>query len=359
MKPFFTLLFAILSITTAFSQTTEMTGRVVDAATGEGLAYASVSIYHRPEATYTNTDGSFSLKVPTNRISDTAYISSVGYPGTTVLLRNINHPVIKLTKMVYPIDEVAVTAKRKKRKTIVINPISPQYNYYNTANLLYSNDDVLANNTVVSHRLNHFSLVYVPYDSLYKQYKYVKEITILQFLQGIDPSKDSEDVISKWRGSTDDWKLRIRILKAEPNPQQAELDDRPNNHPGDDILCDNVIATKNNATYDYDMDVETRNKVATMNAFEKSEYIRKTHINSLGTIKVNLEKYKIVVPKTGLYYGIEYLGPPQSRFWINRDSSNDLYIDWIYANGSWHTYYNNNKANGIHGKLPLSLTLSE
>jgi hypothetical protein len=366
MKKTLLLTLSSFLFTAAFTQTTEIKGRVVDATTGAGLAYASITIFNRPQATYTNMDGSFSLKVP--MITDTAYISCIGYPASTILLKDLNNTVVKLTKMAYSIDEVAIKAKRKRRKTMVINPVCHNPKYYNSFMGLWAQQG----DTVIKKRIFHggdychYVLVYVPYDTLYDRYKHIKDISFLQHLFGVNPDVDSYDKIASAIGVSDDWKLRIRIFKAEPNQQQTGLDARHNYHHGEDILLENVIVTKSNAFYTYDLDLETQTKLSAMSTMERLDYIKWHRVATTGDIKMNLEKFKITFPKTGIYYGIEYLDPAHSYgFYLCLDHSNENYFAWNFLHGSWHfdlfsdTPPSRGPATSSFWKPAISLTMSE
>ncbi|MFW6226737.1 MAG: carboxypeptidase-like regulatory domain-containing protein [Bacteroidota bacterium] len=88
----------------------EISGFVKEANSGKPVPFASVSLVGKPVGTITNTDGSFSLKIPQQFINDTIDVSSMGY-------KSIARPIAAFTENValflleidlIPIQEVII-----------------------------------------------------------------------------------------------------------------------------------------------------------------------------------------------------------------------------------------------------------
>ena len=108
-----------LTATPMFSPDQQLTGRVIDAATGAGLEYATVSAFDPDsvlrEGTVTDATGSFTLQLPAG-----AYllrIEFLGYAPEEVavrLARNTTLEAIALTAADVNLDAVEVTAERSR-----------------------------------------------------------------------------------------------------------------------------------------------------------------------------------------------------------------------------------------------------
>ncbi|MGC4036582.1 MAG: SusC/RagA family TonB-linked outer membrane protein [Chitinophagaceae bacterium] len=111
----------------ATAQTRQLSGVVSDDATGKGIVAVSVKIKGKPGGTVTNTEGEFSLKVPTGKV--TLEVSSSGYGTKDVTVEeNATSVTITLTQSTTNLNEVVVTAlgvkKEKKSLTYAAQQIN-------------------------------------------------------------------------------------------------------------------------------------------------------------------------------------------------------------------------------------------
>jgi hypothetical protein len=83
------------------SASRSLTGKIRDARTGGGIAYAAVGIPGTPVGTVSDTAGHFSLRVPVQYSGDTLLVSLLGYAPHRVLVRSLpagnRSPTIRLS----------------------------------------------------------------------------------------------------------------------------------------------------------------------------------------------------------------------------------------------------------------------
>ena len=88
----------------------EYKGRVVDARDGDALVYASLAVDGTNISTITNTEGYFSLKIPSGSNASTVMVSFLGYQSKQVPLSNFTNEntVIELETSVTQLAEVDI-----------------------------------------------------------------------------------------------------------------------------------------------------------------------------------------------------------------------------------------------------------
>jgi len=94
------LIFALLISATAFSEnvkdknekesTTQITGKITDRLTGENLAGVKVELPGTNITTYTDFEGVFILKVPSQNLNNEINISYISYESTHMSLKNFS-----------------------------------------------------------------------------------------------------------------------------------------------------------------------------------------------------------------------------------------------------------------------------
>ena len=82
-KAWTSLIVFILTALSATAQVFKVSGSVVDEA-GSPLSYASVAVEQPPTGTWTDNDGSFTLKLPAGK-----HILAVGYVGYRTVKREV------------------------------------------------------------------------------------------------------------------------------------------------------------------------------------------------------------------------------------------------------------------------------
>lgn len=102
--------------------TLELVGNIVDAETRAGLAYVNIGVINREIGTVSNSEGLFSFAFSEDNLGDTLRISRIGYEAQTFpvseLLNNKDKISIGLKEAVSELDEIVLTAREWKRKTL-------------------------------------------------------------------------------------------------------------------------------------------------------------------------------------------------------------------------------------------------
>ncbi len=114
-----------LLFTSAFAQTKEITGKVVDSTTGEPLSGVSVVTDKKGLATTTKGDGTFSLR--TDSKVTVLIFSSVGFTSQTFPVSSVPS-TIELTKASAAMDEVVVIGYGTQKKSSVTGAVSKYRN---------------------------------------------------------------------------------------------------------------------------------------------------------------------------------------------------------------------------------------
>ncbi|MBX2965232.1 MAG: carboxypeptidase-like regulatory domain-containing protein [Cyclobacteriaceae bacterium] len=102
--------------------TSDIVGIVIDKKNNMPLSYVNIGILNKETGTVTDTNGKFTLYLKEGFVNDTIKISSIGYKPVEILVKDITHkkqPVsIKLDEQINELDEVVITAKAFKKKTL-------------------------------------------------------------------------------------------------------------------------------------------------------------------------------------------------------------------------------------------------
>ncbi|WP_276485510.1 SusC/RagA family TonB-linked outer membrane protein [Paraflavitalea pollutisoli] len=112
--------FLLLHQFAALAQTRSVTGTVVDAATGQPVTGATVTVKGSSVAAATTTDGQFSIQLPVN---GRLLISGVGFIEQEVLPDGNAALVVKLEKLQNNLDEVVVVGYGAKKKATLTGSI--------------------------------------------------------------------------------------------------------------------------------------------------------------------------------------------------------------------------------------------
>ena len=101
---------------------TEFSGLILDEKTNEPLPYVNIGILNREIGTVSDIEGNFNLQLKKEFVNDTIRISSIGYRPIEIIVNNIkqkNEPLlIKLEEQISELNEVIITAKGFKKKTL-------------------------------------------------------------------------------------------------------------------------------------------------------------------------------------------------------------------------------------------------
>lgn len=106
----------------AFGQTT-VSGIIENAETKEPILYVNIGILNKNKGTVSNENGEFTLEIPTEFISDTIKVSSIGYESKTFIVVDFISKLkesrsIKLSEKVIELNKVVVSTKKLKEKIL-------------------------------------------------------------------------------------------------------------------------------------------------------------------------------------------------------------------------------------------------
>ncbi|MFD1145221.1 alpha/beta hydrolase-fold protein [Larkinella insperata] len=94
-------------------------GRIVDSSTAKPLAYVNIGIQKKNIGTVSRADGTFSLQLPNDHLSDTLTFSLVGYSEKRISINHLttnSSVTVELTERISTLDEVKITAKKPIEK---------------------------------------------------------------------------------------------------------------------------------------------------------------------------------------------------------------------------------------------------
>ena len=100
----------------------KVNGAVLDSKTGQPLQYVNVGVLNKSVGTVTNSKGQFELEIPEEFLGDTLKISMIGYKAREWIIEDSNSGDssmnIALEEQISELDEVVLTAKEYRRKTL-------------------------------------------------------------------------------------------------------------------------------------------------------------------------------------------------------------------------------------------------
>lgn len=128
MKSYSIILFIIAIILhPAFAQDQQqISGRVYDATTDEGLQFVNVGIEGTLIGTATDKNGIFRFTVPSNLIDGKLYFSAIGYQTQVIPVQSYlkNPGIIALQAQTYGIDDVEIQSKSKVPYRIIRDAVN-------------------------------------------------------------------------------------------------------------------------------------------------------------------------------------------------------------------------------------------
>ena len=113
--------FVIISLSSlhSFAQQT-ISGKIINSTTQQPIPYANIGLSKYNVGTISNPDGSFSLYIPANLLSDTLVVSSVGFGARIIPINYLlqrKKPVIYLNEKIVGLSPIVVSTKKEKLKT--------------------------------------------------------------------------------------------------------------------------------------------------------------------------------------------------------------------------------------------------
>ena len=110
-----------LEISTNTDSILEISGKVTDAKTGEGIPYVNIGIPNRERGTVTDSLGNFLLELDEDFGNDTLRISSIGYQSQDLLIPDLaGHKSISvsLQEHIGELNEIVIPVRGLKQKTL-------------------------------------------------------------------------------------------------------------------------------------------------------------------------------------------------------------------------------------------------
>ena len=318
MKNAISLCFLIIISSLSFGQTFKISGCVSDSQNHQVLSYASVMVFNHPIGISTDKKGFFELTLPDSLKMDSLVITYIGYKPRHLCINACNNDTIVLEPLTINLSEVFIKPSLKKPKSIIVNEFKIK-----DCEITYSKEPFNGRGTLyLPYRAKEPSIesIYIPYDQSYGSVTKIKEIWI--YLK----SFNSTPTFS-----------RIRIFKAGNGLKPTE-----------DLLTDPI-----------DLIVA-----------EKSQLL-----------KIDLGRYNLTLPGTGLFVGVEVLIIPENarEFQNNLGDKTTLYSPflyyfpaeeseykfWLFSKGTWVMQslavpeYLTRKPKNLFYKPAISLVLSE
>lgn len=96
-----------------------ISGKVINQTDGSPIPYANIGVMRSSVGTISNTDGTFSIRIPEKLINDTLVFSALGYGRKLIPIRFLKpdlHHSILLHEKTLVLNDVVVSAKREKNK---------------------------------------------------------------------------------------------------------------------------------------------------------------------------------------------------------------------------------------------------
>ena len=114
IKLFLTGLLFVLTAGLSFAQNRQITGTVIDASTGEPVAFASVQLKGTMTGTTTNESGKYTINAPGN---GTLIFSFIGYTTVEVAINNQNVVNVSLSPEAVNLEDIVVVAYGTAKKS--------------------------------------------------------------------------------------------------------------------------------------------------------------------------------------------------------------------------------------------------
>lgn len=120
MRKYFVVCFLFLA---AVLNAQGLKGVLKNADTKEGVPFVNVGILGKNIGTVSAEDGSFTLNIPAGHEADTLRVSTIGYANRDFIVRDFvkaitANPVLLLDQETIKLDEVVVSNKKPKQKTL-------------------------------------------------------------------------------------------------------------------------------------------------------------------------------------------------------------------------------------------------
>lgn len=297
-----------------FSQTVTIKGKIIDSKTGKGLPYTNVSVLNKAIGTSSDKAGFFEINLPDSLTDDTLVFSYIGYKQLKTSINKSKNLSIKLKQSEITLNEIVVKPS-KNRKKITVNKLKKRKSHVRYEPIVPNDSSSLW----IPHRAKEPTVeaAYFPYKENYKSVNRIKEIQVC---------------LKNWVPNS---KCRLRIFGRNTKKM-----------PANDLLYTPLYIT----------------------ATKTGKQI----------VKIDMNKYNLSLPKSGLFIGIETLTIPENKEVITADNKTATiycpflefgiteeanYKYYIYAEGIWSVESkktnSNSKKKSKYYKPAISLILTD
>lgn len=251
-----------------------LSGRIVDAETGLGIEGVTISLSDNSSGTVSDKDGKYLWNVPSSGRNDSVYITHLGYRTIGRVILELENGKFMLSPEFYNIKEVDFKGKKPRKK---------RYNAFSIRRYGEKRESI----PDLEERQN--DIIGKPFIKINKRGKY-KRIRSVQIVQETERIKS----FSYFRRSQN-WRFRLRIIKA----------DEFGNPTNEDLLSQRVIITVSDVKYEV---YSTLNYGILKSTTENTNYDYSDKIY-FGIIDIDLRKFDITYPETGVFVFVELLPP--------------------------------------------------
>ena len=296
----------------------EFTGIIVSDKTGKTLEYASISVEGSNISTVSNSEGEFSLKVPSDLSKNNLRIAYLGFNNKIVSLESLNAQknVIRLTESIEQLKEVNITTRDPEK--IVREAVARIKNNYTDEPLI-------------------MTAFYRESISKGKKYASLSEAVVEIYKQPYTSKTEDYARLFKSRKSTDYKKLDTLVLKLQGGPYNTMRFDIAKNR---NLILDEE--SLRNYSFSYTNITNLNNRPTHIISFRQLPSIEEPMF--YGKLYIDAQSYAITKVDISLNLENKALA---SRFFVKRKPSNadvtpttaNYQIDYKENNGRWFQSY--------------------
>ncbi len=296
----------------------EFTGTIVSDKSGKTLEYASISVVGSNISTVSNSEGEFSIKVPSDLSNNDLLIAYLGFNNKVVSLGSLNSEknVIKLTESIEQLKEVNISTKDPEK--IVREAVERIKNNYTDEPLI-------------------MTAFYRESISKGKKYASLSEAVVEIYKQPYMSNAEDYARLFKSRKSTDYKKLDTLVLKLQGGPYNTMRFDIAKNR---NLILDEE--SLRNYSFSYTNITNLNNRPTHIISFRQLPSIEEPMF--YGKLYIDAQSYAITKVDISLNLENKALA---SRFFVKRKPNNadvtpitaNYQIDYKESNGKWFQSY--------------------
>jgi hypothetical protein len=320
-------LFTFLIQTNGFSATTikkdtvefkQYQGVVIDSKTKKELVYATITVSGTNISTITNSQGDFSIKIPTVYLTNKIIVSYLGYTSQVIDIQNLteNNNIIKLETYIEELSEVKIEVK--DAKSLVLEMLKRRsQNYFSEQTTMTG----FYRETIKKRR----------------SYVSLSEAVVEIYKQSYSNSKNDILKLYKARKSTDYNKLDTITLKLQGGPFSALYMD---------IIKNPNLFFSEEGTDSYDFHFDAATKIDNKPVYVVS-FAPKPHIEDpLYIGKLYIEAKSLALKSATFQLDLKDIEKAARLFVVKKPNRADVipieanyHVDYREKNGEWFYGY--------------------